>query len=154
MKEASEVRTIYAPVERVYAVLSDLENIRPVINRMLSDEAVQSRMPEDRRDEINSTLRNAGLSRDRIEVSSPLGGTMSMVIAGREENKCVKYATEKSPVGARIWVQMLPQGASQTAVKVTAEVDVPAFLKPVIGSRVKTGAEQLADALTHINYQE
>ena len=41
MKESSSVKNISAPVERVYATLSNLENLRPLIERAQNDEGLR-----------------------------------------------------------------------------------------------------------------
>ena len=44
MKESSSVKNISAPVERVYATLSNLENLRPLIERAQNDEGLREKM--------------------------------------------------------------------------------------------------------------
>ncbi|MCD8306373.1 MAG: SRPBCC family protein [Prevotella sp.] len=152
MKEASSVKTVNAPIGRVYAVLSDLENLRPVLERVAADEGLRSKLAAEGHDGAIDSLRNVALTRDSIEIPASAAGTVRLVITEREENKCVKFETEKSPVKAAVWVQVLPQGETQTALKLTVDADIPIFLKPMIGSKMKAGVERMADMLAVITY--
>ncbi len=134
MKESSTIKTIYAPVERVYNTFANLENLRPLL------EAHQDK------------LKDVVLTNDSIEVPAGMMGTISLHVEERQEGKCVKYATDRSPVKATVWIQVLPEGADTTKLKLTVDADVPMVLRPMIGSRVKEGVEQVADMLAKIKF--
>ncbi len=152
MKESSSVKTINAPVERVYATLSDLETLRPVLDRLANDEKVRAGMKARGRENLLDMLEGVVLTSDRMEIPVSAAGTLAVAIAEREENKCVKYKTEKSPVPATIWIQLLPQGQTQTAVKITVDADIPFFLKPMVGGKIKDGLEKAGDTLSMLNF--
>ncbi len=152
MKESSSIKTIYAPIERVYATLSDLENLRPLLEKAQSDENLQAQAASAGYSEMLGNIKNVVLSSDTIEALFPMVGTVSLRIVEREELKCVKLETEKSPIKATIWVQMLPENADVTKIKLTASADIPFMLRPMIGSRMKDGVEKIADLVAQIRY--
>ncbi len=134
MKESSTIKTINAPIERVYATLANLENLRPLL------------------EENKDKLRDVVLTNDSIEVTAGMVGTISFRIEEREDCKCVKFVTDRSPVKAKVWIQVLPENAGVTKMKLTAEADIPMMLRPMVGSRMKDAVEKVADMITMIKY--
>lgn len=152
MKESSSIKHINAPIERVYATLSNLENLRPLLDKAQNDENMKAKMREEGHENALDSLQNVTLTADSIEIPAPMIGTLSMRIIDREENKCIKFETEKSPVKAKMWIQVLPVDSMTSKMKLTVDADVPFMLKPMIGSKLKDGVEQVASAIAMINY--
>ncbi len=152
MKESSSVKPVNAPVERVYATLSNLENLRPLLERARTDENLKEKMREAGQANALDSLANVTLTSDSISVPAAMVGTISLTIIEREENKCIKFVTDKSPVKATLWIQVLPVTDLTSKMKLTVDADIPFMLKAMIGSKVKKGIEQVADALSMINY--
>ena len=73
-------------------------------------------------------------------------------IIEREEPKCVKYTADNSPVAFTLWIQMLPEAAYTTKIRVTLDIDIPFYLRPMVGSKLDGAADMIADALTKIPY--
>ena len=73
-------------------------------------------------------------------------------IIDREPIKTIKFAADKSPVAATLWIQLIGTAPYETKVKVTLDVDIPFFLKPMVGSKLDGVADQIAEALTRIPY--
>ncbi len=152
MKESSSVKPINAPVERVYATLSNLENLRPLLERARTDENLKAKMQKAGQANALDSLANVELTCDSISVPAAMVGTISMTIIEREENKCIKFITDKSPIKATLWIQVLPVTDTTSKMKLTVDADIPFMLKPMIGSKLKNGIEQVAGALSMINY--
>lgn len=152
MKESSSVKPVNAPVERVYATLSNLENLRPLLERARTDENLKEKMREAGQANALDGLANVELTSDSISIPAAMVGTISLSIIEREENKCIKFVTDKSPVKATLWIQVLPVTDMTSKMKLTVDADIPFMLKPMIGSKLKNGIEQVAAALAMINY--
>ncbi len=152
MKEASSVKYINAPVERVYSTLANLENLRPLLERAQTDENVKERMREAGQESALDSLRNVTLTNDSIAIPASMLGTVSMRIVEREENKCVKFETEQSPIAAKMWIQVLPETEDTCKMKLTVDADIPFMLKAMVGSKLKDGVEKVADAIALIKY--
>ena len=115
-KYESSVKHIPASVEQVYAKLSDLENLRPLIENAQDNEALKQKLQEAGQDPGQlDQLRNVELSSDRIAVPAGMIGTLALRIIEREENKTIKFETEQSPVQANMWIQVLPTSELTTA---------------------------------------
>ena len=134
-KFESSVKQIPYPVENVYRNLSDLNNL----------ERVRDRIPEDK-------LQDFQFDSDSVQVSVAPVGTIKLRIIEREENKCVKFETEQSPLPFNLWIQVLPVNEAESKMKVTVKADIPFMLKGMVSGPLQDGVEKIADALAQIPY--
>ena len=158
-KYESSVKRVYSPVANVYAKLSDLTNLSSIQER-LADPAFEQVVRQQVGDKVNeeqlARLKEvvSKLQFDRDSVTTDAGpvGSLSLRIVEREEPKLVKFSTENSPVAANLWIQLLPNGDGQTAMKVTLGVDLNFFLKQMLKGKLQDGVERFADMLAMIPY--
>ena len=134
-KFESSVKQIPYPVEDVYRNISDLTNL----------ERVRDRVPEDK-------LNSFAFDRDSVSVNVSPVGDLKMRIIEREENKCVKFEAEQSPLPFNLWIQVLPQTATESKMKITVKADIPFMLKGMVSGPLQDGVEKIADALAQIPY--
>ena len=134
-KFESSVKQIPYPVEDVYRNISDLSNL----------ERVRDRIPQDK-------LQDFQFDSDSVEVSVSPVGTIKLRICEREENKCVKFETEQSPMPFNLWIQVLPVSATESKMKVTVKADIPFMLKGMVSGPLQDGVEKIADALSQIPF--
>lgn len=134
-KFESSVKQIPYPVEHVYRNISDLSNL----------ERVRDRIPEDK-------LQDFQFDSDSVQVSVAPVGTIKLRIIEREENKCVKFETEQSPLPFNLWIQVLPVSETESKMKVTVKADIPFMLKGMVSGPLQDGVEKIADALAQIPY--
>ncbi len=134
-KFESSVKQIPYPVENVYRNISDLSNL----------ERVRDRIPEDKLQEFQ-------FDSDSVQVSVAPVGTIKLRIIEREENKCVKFETEQSPLPFNLWIQVLPVSETESKMKVTVKADIPFMLKGMVAGPLQDGVEKIADALSQIPF--
>jgi len=134
-KFESSVKQIPYPVEDVYRNISDLSNL----------ERVRDRVPEDK-------LNSFSFDRDSVSVNVAPVGDLKLRIIDRDENKCVKFETEQSPIPFNLWIQVLPTSETGSKMKVTVEADIPFMLKGMVAGPLEDGVEKIADALSKIPY--
>jgi hypothetical protein len=134
-KFESSVKQIPYPVEDVYRNISDLSNL----------ERVRDRVPQDK-------LQDFQFDSDTVQVSVSPVGTIKLRICEREENKCVKFETEQSPMPFNLWIQVLPVSATESKMKVTVKADIPFMLKGMVSGPLQDGVEKIADALSQIPF--
>ena len=134
-KFESSVKQIPYPVEDVYRNISDLSNL----------ERVRDRIPQDK-------LQDFQFDSDSVQVSVSPVGTIKLRICEREENKCVKFETEQSPMPFNLWIQVLPVSATESKMKVTVKADIPFMLKGMVSGPLQDGVEKIADALSQIPF--
>ena len=134
-KFESSIKQIPYPVENVYRNISDLSNL----------ERVRDRIPEDK-------LQDFEFDSDSVQVSVAPVGTIKLRIIEREENKCVKFETEQSPIPFNLWIQVLPVSETESKMKVTVKADIPFMLKGMVSGPLQDGVEKIADALAQIPF--
>ena len=132
-KFESSIKQVPYPVENVYRNISDLSNL----------ERVRDRIPEDKLQEFQ-------FDSDSVQVSVSPVGTIKLRIIEREENKCVKFETEQSPLPFNLWIQVLPVSETESKMKVTVKADIPFMLKGMVAGPLQDGVEKIADALSQI----
>jgi len=159
-KYESNVKHIPASVEQVYAKLSNLENLRPLIDNAQDNETLKQKLQEAGQDPSQlDQLKNVELSSDRIAVPAGMIGTLALRIIEREENKTIKFETEQSPVHANMWIQVLPtselttaDGQQGTKMRLTLKADLNPMLKMMLGKKLEQGIEKFADMLAMLPY--
>ena len=134
-KFESSIKQIPYPVENVYRNISYLSNL----------ERVRDRIPEDKLQEFQ-------FDSDSVQVSVSPVGTIKLRIIEREENKCVKFETEQSPLPFNLWIQVLPVSETESKMKVTVKADIPFMLKGMVAGPLQDGVEKIADALSQIPF--
>ena len=152
-KYESSVKQVNAPVERVYSVISDLERLRPVIEMAQNNEMIKEKLREAGQDPAQlEKLKDMNLTSDRVSFPAPMVGEVAVAIIEREENKCVKFETEKSPIDANLWIQVLPVTDTTSKMRVTLKADLNPMMKMILGSRLEKGIDQFADMLCMLPY--
>ena len=73
-------------------------------------------------------------------------------IIEREENKCIKFATEQSPIDANLWIQVLPVSTGGSKMRLTLKADLNMMMKMMIGKKLESGIDQFADMLASLPY--
>mgnify|MGYP003597510033 FL=1 len=134
-KFESTIRQINYPQQNVYNLLSDLSNI----------EKIKDRLPEDK-------VKDLIFDENSISISSPMGAVKLNIIE-REEPKCIKFETEKSPLPFNLWIQILPMNESSCKMKLTIKAELNPFIKGMVSKPLQEGIEKIADALQMIKYE-
>lgn len=134
-KFESSIKPIPYPVENVYRNISDLNNL----------ERVRDRVPNDK-------LQDFEFDSDSVQVSVAPVGTIKLRIIEREENRCVKFEAEQSPLPFNLWIQVLPVSEAESKMKVTVKADIPFMLKGMVAGPLQDGVEKIAEALAKIPY--
>ena len=135
-KYESSVKQIPYSQQAVYQMLSDLNNI----------ERVRDRIPEDK-------LQDITFDHDSVAVAVPPIGQIALRVCEREEPKCIKFEATQSPMPFNLWLQILPVGDDTSKMKVTLKADIPMMLGAMVGSRLQEGVEKMADLLAMIPYE-
>lgn len=152
-KYESSVKQVNAPVERVYAVLSDMERLRPMIELAQNNEMLKEKLREAGQDPAQlEKLKDMNLTSDRISFPAPMVGEIALAIVEREQDRCVKFQTEKSPIEANLWIQVLPVTSTTSKMRVTIKADLNPMIKMMVGSKLEKGIDQFADMLCMLPY--
>ena len=131
----SSVKCIPYSQERVYAKLEDLNNL----------EGLKDKLPADK-------IKDLTYSRDEATVNVPPVGNVTIRVVEREEPKCIKLEAVGSPLPVTLWIQIIPNGAEGSKMRVVVKAEINFMLKAMIEKPLKEGIEKIAEALSLIAY--
>ena len=160
-KYESSVKTVYAPVERVYARLSDLNNIQPLKEKVDDprfEVLINSQVPADKRptpeqfQKLRNNIRNLELTQDTLSGHIGPLGDITLRIVERAEPKLVKMELEGAPIQVTLWIQMLPNDENTSRLKVTIGAELNFFIRKMIESKLEKAPEGLAQVLSQLPY--
>jgi len=131
----SSIKLIEAPQQRVYDMLSDLNNL----------ERVKDKLPADKIEDLS-------FDRDSVSVSVQPVGSLTLRVVEREEPKTIKFETANSPIPFNLWVQLLPASETTTKMKLTVKAELNPFIRGMVAGPIQQGLEKIAEALTMVQY--
>ena len=133
----SEIRTIPHSDDRVFAMLSDLSNIRRIRNNIPQDSIKAFTFTDDH---------------CSFEIS-PIG-KIEFRIVDREPNKTVKFETTQSPVPLQLWIQLKQVAETDTRMKMTVRAELNPFLKPMVSKPMQDAVNKISEILAALPYDE
>ena len=147
----SQVKTINAAQPTVYARLSDLSQLQTLKDNLTPEqkEIIKTKFDEVSKGKVSIT--DLAFTTDTASCNIQ-GMPVCVRIIEREPMKTIKFAVENAPISATLWIQLIGTGPYETKAKVTVDIDIPFFLKPMVGSKLEGVAVQIADGLTRIPY--
>lgn len=155
----SEVKTVFAPQQRVFDKLSNLNNLSVVQQltenpdmRQRFEEQMEGKVSVQQLDTIVEKIKTLQFDQDSVTTDAGMLGNITLRIVEREEPKCVKFALEGAPLQANLWVQLLPASEEQSAMRITLRADLNFFLKQMLGNKLQEGVNGLAQMLASIPY--
>ena len=154
----SEVKKIFAPIGRVYERLSDLNNLAVIQQGLDNPEAMQrireqagDKVKPEQMEQIVEKLRSLRFDRDSVSGDTPVGAATLRIIE-REQDKTIKFTAEGMPVAANMWIQLLPAGESECAMRLTVKADLNFFIRQMVGKKLEQGVDGLAQMLASLPY--
>lgn len=156
-KYESNVKQVNAPQSAVYSKLSDLNNLATIKER-IGDPDIQERMaqsgqvPADKLEMIREKIEQMEFTQDSVSINAAPLGKIAIDIVEREPEKCIKFQSAQSPIGFKIWIQILPTSETTSKIRVTIDADVNIFMKAMVDKPLKEGVEKFAEMLAMIPY--
>lgn len=133
----SEVKTIPHGVADIYSVLSDLNNL----------EMVKDKIPADK-------VKNFSFDKDSCTVNVSPVGDVTFQIVDRVENDTIKFQGMQLPMEIYMWIQLKESAAKETKLKLTIKADLNVFIKPMVSKPLTEGIEKIAEMLAMFPYDE
>lgn len=133
----SEVKTIAYNDADVFRVLSDLRKL----------EMVKEKIPEDK-------IRDFSFDKDRVSFRVDPVGEVCFLVVEREPNKVVKFQSEKLPFDIFMWIQLVSKAEKDTRLRMTVRADLNPFIKGMVEKPMREAVDKIADALTHLPYDQ
>ncbi|MGL4519080.1 MAG: SRPBCC family protein [Phocaeicola sp.] len=136
----SKIKPIPYNQERVYTKLADLSNLASIKERF-----------EGVKDQLDGKIQDIDFDTDSITLTVQ-GMKVTLRIIEREPYKCIKFEGDKSPIPLNLWIQLVPDGAEASKLKVTLRAEVNMFMKAMVSKPLQEGADKIADMLALISY--
>lgn len=133
----SEVKTIPYSDQDIFKVLSDLNNL----------ELVKDRIPQDKIKEFSFDSDSCTISVDPI-------GNVRFVVIEREPNSTIKFEAEQIPFAVNLWVQLKASAENETKMKLTVRAELNPFIKPMVSKPLQQGLDKMAEVLAMLPYDE
>ena len=136
----SGIKHIPYSQESVYAKVSELSNLKTLLDRI----------PEEEKHKVN--LENLECTPDTVSTTVSPVGKIELGVVLREPFKCVKMETLQSPIKLTLWIQIVSTGDSTCKIKLTADADLNFFMAKMVEKPFTEAIEKLADLLANIPY--
>ena len=137
-KYESKIGQIWHSDQKVYAVLSNLENL----NRFAE------LIPKDKVKELE-------ISSDCIRMKvDGLAQKFAIRIVEKEENKTLKFGVENLPMDVNMWIQLKSMAEQDTRIKLTIKADIPMMFRMMFEKKLKQGLDQAVDMLCQVPYDQ
>lgn len=136
IKYESKVGQIPANDDKIFAVLSNLENINHFRNVI----------PEDK-------IKEMEISPDKIRLKvEGLGQKITIAIVEKEEFKTIKFGAENLPIPFNMWIQLKQMAEQDTRIRITIKTDMPVMFKMMFDKKMQQGLDQAIDLLCQVPY--
>jgi carbon monoxide dehydrogenase subunit G len=132
----SEIKTIPHNQQTVYEVLSDMDNL----------EKLKDKIP-------SGKVQDFTFDKDSCSFSVSPVGQLKISIIDREAPKTIKFAADQAPVDVNMWIQLVPVSENETKMKLTVKANLNPFLKPMLSKPLQEGIDKIATILTAIPYE-
>lgn len=133
----SSIKKIPYSVTDIFNVLSDLNNL----------EFVKNKLPEDK-------IKNLTFDKDSCTVNVDPIGNLTFDIIERIENSTVKLKGKNMPAEMFLWIQLVEKSPMDSRLKLTIKADLNMFLKPMLSKPLREGIEKIAEELSKLPYKE
>jgi len=133
----SEIKTVPHNQKTIYEVLSNLENL----------EKIKDKIPSDKVNDFT-------FDQDSCSFSVNPVGSVKFSIVEREPIKTIKLVADQAPIDVNMWVQLIGVTENETKMKLTVKAKLNPFLKPMLSKPLQDGVNKIADILAVVPYNE
>ncbi len=142
-KYNSEDVLLNAPAEAVFSKLSNLENLRSLLEKVPAD-----KIPADKMEMFN----NITITPDAITVPGGPVGALTFRVKEKVEPSLIRLVGEGSPVPLSLAMHISADTEITSKAKVVIDIDIPAMLKPMVGGHIQKMADQFGQVLRAIPF--
>lgn len=139
----SERKPINASAERVYLKLSDLDNLKPLLERIPREQ-----IPEDKREMFD----NLKITSDSITIPAGPVGEIKLMVTDLMPYSLIQLTGEGTPIPLVMQMEINETGHESCEVQISLSLEVPMMLRPMISGPVKNVVDQFAHVLSSIPF--
>lgn len=123
------------PAEAVAAKFADLTAMQTILDEMPAEERAK--------------VGDVRLTRDEIIIQTSQVGAITLRVVERTPG-LVRFNAVGAPVAMSLDVRIKPLEADRSEVSSEMSVDIPVFLKPMIGGALQKAADQFGDLMSRL----
>ena len=127
----SDIKTISSNEEVVFNILSDLNNLKDILDQTA----------------ITGKVKDLQFQSDSFSFVVDGFGKMGFRIVESEPFKTIKLQSEHAPVEINVWIQLVQGAENDTQMKLTLKADLPTMIKMMMDKKLKEGINLIADVL-------
>lgn len=135
--------TLAAPIDKVYARFSNLENLKALI-----DNAPADRIPADKLEQ----LKKMEVTPDSITVQGGPTGSVTLHVCQRVEPTLIALRPEGIPIDMQMQLRFQPEGADSTSAVAAITADIPMMLRPMVKGPLQQVVDQFAAMMAAIPF--
>ena len=139
----SETAVVNAPAVKVYEKLSNLDNLKPLLE-MIPKESI----PADKREMMDKLK----ITHDSISIPAGPVGDIKLRMTDLLPCSLIRLQGEGTPVPLGMQLEINDLGGDRSEVQVVIDIEIPAMLKPMVAGPLKKLADQFAQVLTAIPF--
>lgn len=124
------------PVDEIYARVSDLGQYREMVEQL----------PADQREK----LQGVEFRGDSIKMDAPGVGELVFAITERTPSSHVGLEAVGSPIPLKLSLDLEAVDGSTTRLTPKIDINIPAMLKPFIGSKIQEGADRFGEVFAQL----
>jgi len=128
-KYQSELKTTFSSCEVVFGLLSDLENIRPLMEKSGRE------MPD------------LQIEQERIVLNIPSIGIAGFELTRKEPYQYIEFKSFDIPVSITASIRLQEIGKNMTLMQLFLEGDFPPVIAMMLVPKIKSGIGKMADAI-------
>lgn len=131
----SKPTIVNSPAEAIAAKFADLSAMQSVVDQI----------PEEERAKIG----DIAFTTDSIIMKTPQVGDITLKVTERTPQR-VCLTAMGSPVPMNLSVNIKPMAADQTELTTAMDVEIPAFLKPMVGGTLQKAVDQFGQLMQRL----
>ena len=131
----SKPAVINTPADKLAEKFSDFTRLQQYIDALPAEERAK--------------VGDIALTSDSIILKTPQVGEITLKVTERKPERLVLEAVG-SPVPMKLVVNLKPVSESSTELVTSIDVDIPAFLKPMIGGTMQKAVDQFGDLMKRL----
>ena len=139
----SEKARIAAPAEKVFEKLSNLDNLKPVLEQIPADG-----IPADKRE----MFENVKITNDTISIPAGPVGEIKLRVTDRLPYSLIQLTGEGTPVPLNVQLEINYEGETACEVQVAFNLEIPLMLKPMVAGPLKKVADQFVQVMGAIPF--
>ena len=139
----SDLVAIDCDVQTVFSKLSDPE----VLKRQL--EANLDKLSEEARENLGKV----SFGGDSITIESPMG-PLKLALTEKVEPNKIAFAATQSPVPFGMAINLRDAGNGSTEAEAELQLELPVFLRAMVGGKLKDGARMFGKVLASLPYAD